>query len=338
VSPAVRRAAGLVLVGVLVAIACTFLGRWQWNRHVWRDGQIAIVNENYSAKAVPLRDVLPTTTTPVPAGKVWHPVKVVGHYLPDATVLLRNRPSDDGPVYHVLVPFLVEDSSAGTAASPTDAGSVLLVDRGWVPTGADGSVNVTPPAPPSGTVTLTARLREDEPASRRAAPEGQVQAINVAQALAAGGSAVPAGASAYEGYGGLVSEDPAPAAVPGALPAPDTDPGPHLSYAFQWWVFALGGLIGFLVLARRDLLEERALEGEDEPDAAPAGDPLEVPEGVDGLWPTRGPRRPTPPRRPARSADAPYRRGGRDEDYEDAIVDAQLGTHDGADPARESQR
>lgn len=324
-----RRAVGLVLVGVLVAVVCAFLGRWQWNRHVWRDGQIAIVQANYSAAPVPIRDVLPTTSTPVPEEKVWHPVDVVGHYLPDATVLLRNRPSDDGPVYHVLVPFVVEDSSAGTAGGPTDAGAVLLVDRGWVPTGANGSVGVTPPAPPSGTVDLTVRLRQDEPASRRGAPAGQVQAIDVAQALAAGGAAVPVGAPAYDAYGGLVAESPAATTLPGALDAPDTDPGPHLSYAFQWWVFALGGLIGFSMLARRDLLEERALDAEGELlEQMDADDPLAVPDGVDGLWPTRGARRPAPQRRPSGGSrgDAPYRRGGRDEDYEDAVVDAQLGS------------
>jgi cytochrome oxidase assembly protein ShyY1 len=321
VTPAVRRAVGLVLVGVVVAVVCTFLGRWQWHRHIWRDGQIAIVDHNYSADAVPIRDILPTTSTPVPADHVWHPVKVVGHYVADATVLLRNRPNDAGPVYHVLVPFVVTDSSAGTATTPTDAGTVLLVDRGVVYTGATGSVAVTPPAPPTGTVTLTARLRQDEAPSTRGAPAGQVQAINVEQALDAAGSAAPGG-QPWNAYVGLVSENPAPASLPGALDAPDTDPGPHLSYAFQWWVFALGGLIGFSMLARRDLLEER---GANAPEVAPESDPLAVPEGVDGLWPTRGPRTArAKPAKEVRRPDVPYRRGGRAEDEEDALIEAQL--------------
>ena len=44
-----------------------------------------------------------------------------GEYLPDSDVLLRNRPVDGTPAYHVVAPFR-EDS----------AGAVLLVDRGWV--------------------------------------------------------------------------------------------------------------------------------------------------------------------------------------------------------------
>ena len=37
-SPAARRATVLVLVGIVLAVVCTFLGRWQWDRHVWRGG------------------------------------------------------------------------------------------------------------------------------------------------------------------------------------------------------------------------------------------------------------------------------------------------------------
>ena len=121
-SPAARRATGLVLLGVVVAVACTFLGRWQWNRHVWRDAAIAVVETNWSADPVPLDTVLPATDTPLTDDDVWRRVTVVGHYEPDATVLLRNRPVDGAPAYHVLVPFVVEDASAGTAADPHPGG------------------------------------------------------------------------------------------------------------------------------------------------------------------------------------------------------------------------
>ncbi len=90
-------------------------------------------------------------------------------------------------------------------------------------------------------------------------------------------------------YGALVSEDPAAARPLGALPRPSTDPGSHLSYALQWWTFALGSLIGFSILARRELVAPAAAA----PDAAD----------------------PVPPRR---------RRGPSAEDVEDALIDAQL--------------
>ena len=113
-SPAGRRATVLVLVGVVVAVACTLLGRWQWERHVWRDGAIAVVETNWSAAPVPLDTALPSPEAPLTDAAVWQRVTVVGHYETDGTVLLRNRPVDGTPAYHVLVPFVVEDASAGT--------------------------------------------------------------------------------------------------------------------------------------------------------------------------------------------------------------------------------
>src|SRR3954447_11947572 len=128
-SPAARRATGLVLVALVVATACTFLGRWQWNRHVWRDHAISVVKANARAEPVPLDEVLPTADSPLADDDVWRRVEVVAHYAPDAGALLRNRPVNGTPAYHVLVPFVVEDASAGTAAEPTLAGTVLVVDR-----------------------------------------------------------------------------------------------------------------------------------------------------------------------------------------------------------------
>jgi cytochrome oxidase assembly protein ShyY1 len=321
-SPAARRAVGLVLLGVVVAVTCTFLGRWQWNRHVWRDAAIAVVETNWAADPVPLDTVLPSTGTALTDDDVWRRVTVVGHYEPDSTVLLRNRPVDGAPAYHVLVPFVVEDASAGTSEDPTQAGTVLVVDRGWVDPGEDASADVAAPAPPEGSVTLTARLRQDEPATTRNAPTGQVQAISVDQVLAVGGVE----GDTYDAYVAMTAEDPAVSPVPGALPPPSTDPGSHLSYAFQWWTFALGGLIAFSVGARREIQDERALLDADGPAPAPA--PVEFSSTGVELWPTRDTPR---PRRAPSAPDAPRRRGGRDEDAEDALIDAQLAETTGRD-------
>ena len=122
-SPAARRATGLVLVGVALAVVCTFLGFWQWGRHVWRDGAIAVVETNWSAEPVPLDTVMPTPDAPLTDDDLWQRVTVVGHYATDGTVLLRNRPVNGTPAYHVLVPFVVEDASAGTAPDPTQPGT-----------------------------------------------------------------------------------------------------------------------------------------------------------------------------------------------------------------------
>ena len=292
-SPAHRRAATLVVVALVLAVGCVLAGRWQWNRHVQRDAAIAVVEANWAAAPVPVGDVLPTADADLTDDDVWRAVTLTGTYDVDGTVLLRNRPTGGQPAYHVLVPLV---RSAGTA--PADEPTVLVVDRGWVPTGEDASAAVEVPAPPVGEVTVTVRLRQDEAASDRDAPAGQVQAIDTAQVLAAGGTGLDP-ADAYPAYGSLVAEDPAPAVALGSLPQPSTDPGSHLSYAFQWWTFALGALVGFGVLARRELRDT-------EPGTVGPGD--EVGAGARG-----GGGRP-----------APQRRRPSAEDEEDALIDAQL--------------
>lgn len=330
-SAAARRAVGIVCVGVVLATACVFLGRWQWNRHVWRDAAIAVVQTNYAAGPVPLDAVLASTDEVLGKPDEWRTVEVVGRYDTDATVLLRNRPVDGHPAYHVLVPFVVSDASAGAADDATGAGGVLVVDRGWVLTGEDASAAVDVPAPPVGTVTLTARLRLDERETTRSAPPGQVQAVASSQVLAAGGlDAVP-----YAAYAQRLSEDPAPAEVPGTLPPPSTDPGSHLSYAFQWWAFALLILGGSVFVARREaalLTEEATGDGartHDEPSTTPgAGSTSDVSEGR----PVRtGAGAGAAPANRAPARPAPRRRGGRAEDEEDALIDAQLAARGGTD-------
>jgi cytochrome oxidase assembly protein ShyY1 len=242
-NPAARRAVGLVLLAVAVSVACVFLGRWQWHRHVARDAAIQLVKQNYAADAVPLDDLLPEPGAVLDPDDVWRQVTVTGTYDADATVLLRNRPVDGQPGFHVLVPLDLGD------------GSALVVDRGWVAWDDDASGEVSVPAPPEGEVAVTVHLRADEPASDRSAPAGQVQAIDVEQVLAAGGAQV----ESFGAYGAVVDEDPAAPDRLGALPEPSVDPGSHLSYAFQWWTFSVGSIAAFGWLARRELLEGAAL-------------------------------------------------------------------------------
>jgi cytochrome oxidase assembly protein ShyY1 len=288
VRPALRRAATLVAVGLAVAVVCTFLGRWQWHRHVTRDALIATVEANWAAPTAPLASLVPAADAEPVAGDEWRSVTMTGEYLPESTVLLRNRPVNGTPAYHVLVPFRTESSA------------LLVVDRGWVPLGADGQTTADVPAPPSGTVTLVGRLRLPEAPSDRSAPAGQVQSVDVDQVLAAGGAAVAP--PAYRWYVGLSAETPAPATALGALPEPSTDPGPHLSYAVQWWVFAAGGLVAFCWLARRELLDDAKARAAQRRRAA-----------VTAGWASSAP---------------PQRRRGRDELAEDALIDAQLRASD----------
>ncbi|MFG6401303.1 SURF1 family protein [Microbacterium sp. P04] len=275
-TPALVRWSGYIAVAIIFAIACGFLSHWQFSRNEERARQLALVENNYNREPVALGTALATGAELDPAAE-WTPVEVTGTYLPEEQVLVRNRPRGGTSAFEVLVPFRLDD------------GRVLIIDRGWVPPGDPEPVPESVPSPPAGEVTVIVRLRPGEalPTSGRTADEGQVPTINLPliSGMVASGSAVETGA-----YGLMVSEDPAPAVSPSAIDPPTDDPGPHLSYAVQWILFAVMGFafIGYVIVS------ERRIRREDAEDAA---------SGI-----TR--------KRPKR------KRRDRDADAEDALIDS----------------
>jgi cytochrome oxidase assembly protein ShyY1 len=297
-----RRWALTVLVAVLVSIGCVAAGVWQWSRHADRSAAVAVVEANYGAPVAALADLV-ERDAPLTSDAVWQRASATGRYVGEP-VLLRNRPVSGRPALHVLQPFVIEGGALD--------GAVLVVDRGWVPSEEEvGSL-----APPAGTLEVVVRLRQEEASSGRDAPAGQVQEIVLADVRQAAGTPEQwADGAALELYGGLVTEGGAPADGLGRLPAPQTSLGTNLSYAFQWWVFALGALAAPVILLRkerRDAAEAAEAAERDDDVAAPVagtGAPGSAREGRStrptGSTPTRRRRRPTA------------------EEEEDALLDAQ---------------
>ena len=274
-----------IALAVVFAVACAFLSDWQFSRNEERAGQLALVERNYDAEPVPLADVIPEGSRLDPQDE-WRQVRLNGSYVPDDQLLVRNRPHGGTSAFEVLVPFRLDD------------GRVLLIDRGWVPPGEAQPEPDAVPAAPTGDATVVVRLRPGEPlpASGRSAPEGQVPTISlplVAEAAPATGDALELSA-----YGVLVSEDPAPETAPNRLEPPSEDPGPHLSYAIQWILFAIMGFvfIGYVIRTER---RHRREDAEDAADAASRA-----------VEPGTG------------SSPARPRRRDRDAEDEDAILDA----------------
>lgn len=280
-APAAVRWTSYIAVAIVFAVACGFLSNWQFTRNADRAEQLALVARNYDAEPVALDRIIAPGTL-LGAADEWRPVTLQGEYVADQQLLVRNRPHGGTAAFEVLVPFRLAD------------GRVLLIDRGWVPPGEDQPLPDQIPAPPEGDVTVIARLRPAEqlPASGRSAPEGQVPSINpelVAETLAPDvGDQLELSA-----YGVMVSEDPAPQTRPASFAAPSEDPGPYLSYAIQWILFAIMGFvfIGYVIRT------ERRHRREDAEDRA---------RGVE----------------PAPRDRTPARRADRDMEDEDSILDA----------------
>jgi cytochrome oxidase assembly protein ShyY1 len=241
------------LIAIGFAVACAFLSHWQFERNESRSAQIALVEQNYDAPAVPLADVVGVDGDLDP-GDEWRPVTLQGEYLADEQLLVRNRPHGGTSAFEVLVPFRDTD------------GRVLIVDRGWAAPG-EGDVPDTIPAPPDGDVTVTVRLRPGEqlPASGRGAPEGQVPTIHLPSIATLVGDDVITGA-----YGRLIEESPAGSGGLGGFDSPTDDPGPHLSYAIQWILFALMGFIFIGYIIRTEIVKHREeVEGRPSPVTQP---------------------------------------------------------------------
>ncbi len=239
-----RRWFGYLAVAVVFAIVCVLLSNWQLARRAEKTAEIDLVDRNYDARPVDVSALLPGPDDFDEADE-WRPVILEGSYLTDEEVLVRNRPRGGQPGFDQLVPFRTTD------------GTVFIVDRGWLPTGSEQDLPDAVPAPPTGTVTVTARLRPGEPTvAGRGAGEGQIATIHLPEMADRLDQPTYTGA-----YGVLDEETPAPAdARPAAVQRPIPDEGAHLSYAFQWLIF---GILGFVFLGYAVRQEYRALNADD---------------------------------------------------------------------------
>lgn len=229
-----RRWLGWFALAVVFAGVCVLLGHWQYDRYRHRLATAQLIAANYDAHPARLDGVLPDAAR-LAANREWRPVELTGSYDPANTLLVRNRPTSDGPGFEMLVPFHDETT-----------GRWFLVDRGWLPTGArGGSAHVS--AAPSGRVVVVARLRPGEPAVSRGAPRGQVASIDLPQIARLTGVPIATGA-----YGQLARETPAQPDSPQLAERPSIDTGTNLSYAFQWFTFGIMGFVGLGYAARRE--------------------------------------------------------------------------------------
>jgi cytochrome oxidase assembly protein ShyY1 len=269
-----RRWLGYVAIAVGFAILCAFFGMWQWDRRNEAVREDDLVAANYDHTPVPLTTALPHLDS-FKMSQEWLHVKIVGRYDAKEQLLVRNRVHNGNPGFEVLVPLV------------TKSGSAFIVDRGWVPTGNKHDYPDSIPAPPTGEVTVTVRLQQDEPhipGRTDPAHTDEIQSVTLSDVAKRVSQPIWTGA-----YGELHTETPAPAdPKPLGWAKPSGNTGLHLSYFIQWFMFAAGGF-GFLaylmVQEYRNLNQddpeerERAIERQKKRDARPKTDD-EVEDGI----------------------------------------------------------
>ena len=220
-----RRWLGYAALVVVFSVVCGLLSWWQFARNEEAAERIRQVVDNWDTAPVALGDLLQTPEAVFDPAATWTPVALQGEYLIDETLLVRGRPRDGRPGFEILVPFLLAD------------GTAFIVDRGWVPVGeTQAEVPDFLPMPMAGPQTVIARLKAGEPSvPGRSAPPGQVATIELPLIATLVEEPVYTGA-----YGVLAAEpESTVSAAPALAERPEPDPGPHLSYAVQWILFAL---------------------------------------------------------------------------------------------------
>lgn len=229
-----RRWLSWAAVAIIAALLSGFLGRWQYSRYEAKADNIARVQENWDTTPGDLSTLL--TGGIFDPAREWTPVAVTGEYIGEPVILpQRGIPGHAGD--HVLGLFLTEGLEPQT----------LVIDRGWYPVGyAPESL-----AAPDGTVTVVGRARPSEPASERGVRDHQVFAVEALQVLEAQDPLDTPNVQASL-YLMAAADEPGQDGL-GAFPRPAEELGNHLSYAFQWWIFAAGAFVGLGVVIRRDI-------------------------------------------------------------------------------------
>lgn len=253
----------LALLSLALIPTMIELGFWQLHRHEHKVAQNTLISDNLKAKPVPVTELTSPGHT-VPYSDYWRRVTATGRFDTAHEVVVRRRTSSDEQVgYHVLIPLVLDD------------GRAVIVNRGWIPSGDDQRAFPKIPAPPSGEVTITGRLKADETTKGsgirdlRDLPPRQVMLINSEE------QAKYLDRTVLGGYIELTSPVPA-GHSPQEIPDPDDGSiGPHMAYAVQWWLFAAGVPVGFVVLVRREKRDrtaaaEAAAADQDVPEPSPA--------------------------------------------------------------------
>ena len=231
-----RWVAAALFIAVLASVFVG-LGRWQLTRHDERILENEVRTARLAAEPVEVGALLAAVGDDVDSLEYRRAV-AAGVFRPSQEVLLRSRVRDGVAGYEVVTPFELE------------SGTVVMVDRGWVPLSFD-QVPLEEAPPPSGSVELTGLLRlgETRGALQPEDSEGPILSRVDLERLAGmvDGSLAPV-------WMQVVDESDETFPLAAEEPVFD-DNGPHLSYAFQWFSFALIAVVGFAFLARRRIRE-----------------------------------------------------------------------------------
>jgi len=236
-----RRNVLAAILAIVTALVFSRLGVWQLHRLHERRARNAALAARLKAPAVPLTR-LPADS----AGAHWRRAIVHGTYDFDHQIVLSGRTNDGSPGVQILTPL-----------HPDSGGPAVLVNRGWVYSPDAASVDLGKwDEPPRTTVSgYVEDFVEGGRGIARLPSHPNTWTRLDAKELS---SAFPFPIAPYY----LVALDTLvesrrmqgiASTTPVRLALPVMDDGPHLSYAIQWFTFAVVALVGVGTLIAQDI-------------------------------------------------------------------------------------
>lgn len=245
---------GFTVVAVAASLLFVRLGIWQMHRLGEKRAASAVRQQREARPPLELADVaarLGAFPAAADTELAWRRVRLAGRWDYDHEVLIRGRSFEGTPGVYVVTPLIPD--AAGADSSRTHS-TELPVLRGWLPS-PDAMTPVTISTSPSG-------LGDDEERTGvllRSAPGAGQPVIAAGEGADRRPTLAALDMDAITDLAGdsvtilpmFAHLEPAEAdstairrGEPLAFPIPDPGNGPHLSYAIQWFSFALITLVG----------------------------------------------------------------------------------------------
>ncbi len=216
-------------------------GFWQLRRLDERRAANEAYAERIEQSPVPIDSLLDEITSGDADAVSNRRVTATGTY-DDVQVVLFNRSQGGRAVDNVLSALTLDDRR------------IVIVNRGAIPVGAD------PPSPPRGDVTVEGRIRPSEVRQTGELTDADADVLTEVRRVDIDRLSQQFGADAVlPVYLELIASTPATTVDdPVVLDPPQLSEGNHLSYAFQWFIFAGCVLVGWVLAVRRSLATRKA--------------------------------------------------------------------------------
>ena len=223
-----------VIATVVLMVNLAF---WQLSRYHERVDFNATVKERINAPVVPVEQLLRAidNRTESPQTVEWRTVLVTGEYIDSETVDAVNRAQDGYSGKDPLTPMRLTNNE------------LVLINRGFISIAKDVG-----PAP-SGQVQIIGRVRAPEIRRRfRISDPAQGELLEVSNIdLERLSMQMPSELAPI--FVEVLESKPADSADLSQIAAPALSTGSHLSYTFQWFIFSVFVVAGWITVIRRKI-------------------------------------------------------------------------------------